>query len=441
MKPLVILEIANNHMGDLQHFKKIINTYHNLTKQFKDKIEFAIKFQYRNLDTFINSKYKKSSHKGVQRFETTILSENEWRHVIKHCRSKFKLICTPFDEPSIDKVLRDKFDILKIASCSANDWPLLEYLGEKIKKKKIICSLGGLTEKEISDTISFFKNRKLNVKFLYCVGKYPSSEYDLNLIYFSKLREIYGEYIQGFSTHENPNELLSGIIALSSGARIFEKHVGLQTKKYKLNKYSTNPNQLKSWLENLYASLIRLGSEKERIKEVKNEKINLLNFKRGIFAKKNLKKGQILSIKDVNFQFPSLKNQILSNDFSKFNQFILKRDINQNEPILKKFKKTLNKKNTLRIIRDKVRNLSNNAKITIPQGARIEISHHYGIENFNRFGLSMITVYNSKYCKKLLFQFPNQVHPDQFHKVKDETFFILYGKVKLNVRKGKKSKK
>ena len=45
MKPLVILEIANNHMGDLQHFKKIINTYHNLTKQFKDKIEFAIKFQ------------------------------------------------------------------------------------------------------------------------------------------------------------------------------------------------------------------------------------------------------------------------------------------------------------------------------------------------------------------------------------------------------------
>ena len=96
---------------------------------------------------------------------------------------------------------------------------------------------------------------------------------------------------------------------------------------------------MKSWLENLYASLIRLGSEKERIKEVKNEKINLLNFKRGIFAKKNLKKGQILSIKDVNFQFPSLKNQILSNDFSKFNQFILKRDINQNEPILKKIYK------------------------------------------------------------------------------------------------------
>ena len=103
--------------------------------------------------------------------------------------------------------------------------------------------------------------------------KISSSEYDLNLIYFSKLREIYGEYIQGFSTHENPNELLSGIIALSSGARIFEKHVGLQTKKYKLNKYSTNPNQLKSWLENLYASLIRLGSEKKESKKLRMKKL------------------------------------------------------------------------------------------------------------------------------------------------------------------------
>ena len=46
-------------MGDFKHFKKIINIYNNLKKQFKDKIEFAIKFQYRNLDTFINSKYKK----------------------------------------------------------------------------------------------------------------------------------------------------------------------------------------------------------------------------------------------------------------------------------------------------------------------------------------------------------------------------------------------
>ena len=52
-KPLIILEVANNHMGDLNHFKNIINTYYNLTSKYKKNIDFAIKFQLRNIDTFI----------------------------------------------------------------------------------------------------------------------------------------------------------------------------------------------------------------------------------------------------------------------------------------------------------------------------------------------------------------------------------------------------
>ena len=34
-KPLIILEVANNHMGDLNHFRNIIKTYHNLTLKYK----------------------------------------------------------------------------------------------------------------------------------------------------------------------------------------------------------------------------------------------------------------------------------------------------------------------------------------------------------------------------------------------------------------------
>ena len=34
-------------------------------------------------------------------------------------------ICTPFDEASVARIVEIGFDILKIASCSANDWPLL----------------------------------------------------------------------------------------------------------------------------------------------------------------------------------------------------------------------------------------------------------------------------------------------------------------------------
>jgi quercetin dioxygenase-like cupin family protein len=50
----------------------------------------------------------------------------------------------------------------------------------------------------------------------------------------------------------------------------------------------------------------------------------------------------------------------------------------------------------------------------------------------------MITILNSKYCKKLIFIFHKQKHPAQYHKIKQETFFILYGKVKLEIIRNKK---
>ena len=435
MKPIVILEIANNHMGDISHFKRIINTYFKLTKQYRSILDFAVKFQYRDLDTFINEKFIGSDHSGVKRFESTKLTRSEWDKIIKFCRNKFKLICTPFDEKSIEAVIKDKFDYIKIASCSSNDWPLLEHLYKKSKNKKIICSLGGLSEKEISDTISFFNNRKLNVKFLYCVGKYPSLASDLNLSFFKKLRKLHGNQIIGYSTHENPNEKITSVIAFSMGARIFEKHVGVETNKYKLNKYSTNPSQLEEWLSNLKKAIIRFGNVKSRNDGLILEQSNLLNFKRGVFLKKNIKKNSVISIKDVIFQFPSLPNQLLANDFSKFNKFILKKDAQKGEPVLKKNLKLLSEKDVLRKIRDKIKQLSFNAKVVIPLNARIEISQHYGLKKFNQYGLSMITIYNNHYCKKILFLLKNQIHPEQFHKIKKETFFVLYGKVKLEIKK------
>ena len=52
----------------------------------------------------------------------------------------------------------------------------------------------------------------------------------------------------------------------------------------------------------------------------------------------------------------------------------------------------------------------------------------------------MITIFNSGYCKKLLFLFYNQKHPPQYHKEKQETFFILSGKVRVLIVKKNRTK-
>ena len=140
MRALIIFEIANNHMGNLSYGKKIINQYYKLSKKYKKHIDFAFKFQFRDLDTYVHKTYQDIGHSQVERFVSTKLTEKEWVEIISYAKKKFKVIGTAFDEKSVDKIINLKLDYLKIASCSADEWPLLEYISKKIKNKKILSS-------------------------------------------------------------------------------------------------------------------------------------------------------------------------------------------------------------------------------------------------------------------------------------------------------------
>ena len=70
---LYIFEMANNHQGSVKHAKKIIDEFSSLAKE--KKITAAIKFQFRQLDTFIHNDYKGSDLKFVKRFNSTKLSD------------------------------------------------------------------------------------------------------------------------------------------------------------------------------------------------------------------------------------------------------------------------------------------------------------------------------------------------------------------------------
>ena len=106
MKPLVIFEMANNHMGNLSHAKSIIQKYYTLSKKFNRSIDFAIKFQYRDSKTFIHESVLDTNDKHIKRFKTTFLSEKTWKEIISYSKKKFITICTPFDELSVAKVVK-----------------------------------------------------------------------------------------------------------------------------------------------------------------------------------------------------------------------------------------------------------------------------------------------------------------------------------------------
>jgi quercetin dioxygenase-like cupin family protein len=53
----------------------------------------------------------------------------------------------------------------------------------------------------------------------------------------------------------------------------------------------------------------------------------------------------------------------------------------------------------------------------------------------------MINCMDRDYCKKILVQLPGQVHPEHYHKEKEESFQLLHGDLELILEDSKKSMK
>ena len=64
-KDLIVLDLANNHFGDLNHAKKIIGSFSKLIKKYK--IKCTVKFQFRDLDSFIHKDHLKSDNSYIKK--------------------------------------------------------------------------------------------------------------------------------------------------------------------------------------------------------------------------------------------------------------------------------------------------------------------------------------------------------------------------------------
>jgi quercetin dioxygenase-like cupin family protein len=81
----------------------------------------------------------------------------------------------------------------------------------------------------------------------------------------------------------------------------------------------------------------------------------------------------------------------------------------------------------------KVKKILATGNVVVPGMATLEVSHHYGLDRFEEVGCTLINVINREYCKKLIVLLPGQIHPEQYHHVKEETFVVLYGDVALTL--------
>lgn len=429
-KPLMVYEMANNHMGDLPHGIATIRAIREACRGFEDDFDFAFKLQYRDLDTFIHASARgRDDIKYVKRFEETRLSDEAFRTLVTEMDAQgFITVCTPFDENSVTRIEAHGIHTIKIASCSFTDWPLLERIAQA--DKPVIASTAGATLEEIDTVVSFFLHRNKDFTLMHCVAEYPTPDEALQVNQIELLRMRYPEVRIGYSTHESPDNTLAVGLALAKGASVFEKHVVLPTDKYAANAYSADPGQIRAWLDAARRATAICGA-RERYQPSTGERTSLQSLRRGVFTTRDIPAGTAIDSSMVEFAFPPVDGQLTANEWSKYARFVTTEAIPAGQPVTHaQVSETQLRGQVLEIV-TAVKGLLKAGNVVVPGKSDLEISHHYGLERFKDFGLTMVTVVNREYCKKLLVMLPGQKHPEQYHLKKEETFVVLHGSLTL----------
>jgi N-acetylneuraminate synthase len=427
---LFVLDLANNHQGSVEHGINIIRGMGRAARQ--NGVRAAVKFQFRQLDTFIHPAHRNNStNKHVPRFLGTELKRPQYEQLLKAIREEGLLaMCTPFDEESVDIIVEMGFDIMKVASCSAKDWPLLEKIAGS--GLPVVFSTGGLVISEVDDLVSFMDHRGVDYAMMYCVSIYPIPETEFHLNQVEYLRARYPRTTIGWSTHEDPDEQAAVAIAYAKGARMFERHVGVATDSIKLNAYSSTPEQVDRWMASFNHAKALCGSIPPRLVP-KAESDSILDLKRGVFAREPLVPGQVVTRDQVYFAMPAIEGQL---DSGLWKEGIVPDAAVAPDGALMLDGVALPAPASWTIIKSVIHDVKamlNEARIPLSAEFEAEFSHHYGMERFREFGTTIISCINRKYCKKILVQLPGQKHPQHYHQRKEETFQVLFGELNVNI--------
>lgn len=427
---LHIFEMANNHQGSVEHGLAIIDAAARL--QARHGVNTAVKLQFRELDSFIHPDAKgREDIKHIPRFESTRMEADDFRNLLNGIhKAGLVSVVTPFDEASVDLCVALGADVLKVASCSATDWPLLEAIAAT--GKPVIASTGGLSIYDIDNLVTFLSKRVPQLAVMHCVSLYPTPPDMHHMNFMTKMARRYPYVAVGYSGHEPPDNTDVVTVAVAKGARLLERHFGVPTDTIKLNGYSMNPEQADAWLDAATRARAICGVGQE--KPVSDgEKQALLELQRGVFASRPIRKGETISRDDVFFAMPCQPGQLTSGEFGQYRtHFVASRDYAPNEGVHEAAQNDSLRQ--LRGILHDAKGQLYEAGIQLGDDITIEVSHHYGLDRCRETGCVLVNSINrDEYCNKFLIMLPGQVHPHHKHEKKEETFHVLWGDLEVDL--------
>jgi sialic acid synthase SpsE len=306
---LFVLELANNHWGDVERGLRIIKEFSTVVRY--NDIRAAIKLQFRDVENFVHKDFvERTDIRYIKKTLDTRLTRDEMAQLVESVRRNNCIrMATPFDEASVDLCEDLGIEIIKIASSDITDWPLLERIAKA--RKPVIVSTGGASVRSMDAMVTFFENRHIPLAINHCVSLYPSEDAELEMNQIDFLRARYPDVTMGFSTHEYHDWTSSIMIAYAKGARTFERHIDIDTPDHPISPYCSTPEQVAEWFRAFHkAKEMCGGAATERRRLTPKETAYLDSLVRGVYAKRDLPSGHVLTDDDYYLAIPLQKGQI-----------------------------------------------------------------------------------------------------------------------------------
>ena len=303
-KPVLISEISGNHNGSLNLAIKLVK---KAAKLGSDLIKLQT-YQAENLtlnstrpEFFIKNKKSLWKNKNLFNLYKKGSTKKEWHYKLFQEARKNRVDCftSIFHEDDIEFLEKLNVPAYKIASFECLHFPLIQKV---IKTNKpILISTGLCSLKEINELVRFLRKKKCkNFALLKCTSSYPAKSFDLNLNTIADMRKRFNCEI-GYSDHSIG--FSASIGAIHNGASFIEKHVCLSKNIGIDSKFSLPINQLPKLKKDIYDAYLSRG--KISYGPTKNELSNL-QFRRSIYASKDIKKGEKFTRENIKVIRPNL---------------------------------------------------------------------------------------------------------------------------------------
>lgn len=230
--------------------------------------------------------------------------EDWYPKVIERCKKRnIMFLSTPHGSfASIDLLANINIPAFKFGSGDLTSLPLLAYAAKH--KKPVILGTGMATMREVKDAIQAIQSAgNNNIIVLHCTTNYPCPPEEVNLRAMQTMMKKFPGVIVGYSDHTLGTQV--PVMAVALGAQAIEKHLTLDTTMPGPDhKASADPATFKKMVDEIRVVETILGSSEKKplLSEIKNRPI----VRRSIVATRDIKKGEIFSLKNLDLKRPGI---------------------------------------------------------------------------------------------------------------------------------------